>query len=136
MKTVRKLGFTLVELMVVAVIVAILAAVAVPLMAGNRRKAIATEGQAGLGTIRNAMRVYKSEKGQYPASESGKIIKDAPILNVRSGDLEGKYFKTDNYVLTTVTPSNFIITATVYTNDNTGRTVTLDEQGEWGGTLL
>jgi prepilin-type N-terminal cleavage/methylation domain-containing protein len=128
-------GFTLVELMVVAIIVAILAAVAIPLMGGNRRKAIATEGQAGLGIVRSALRIYKSEHGGYPATESGKVVANVPVLNIRPGDLEGKYFKTDNYVLTTVTPSNFVITATVYTNDNTGRTVTLDEVGEWGGTL-
>ena len=42
-KTSRKAGFTLVELMVVAIIVAILAAVSIPLMSGNKRRAAATE---------------------------------------------------------------------------------------------
>ena len=48
----RKAGFTLVELMVVAIIVAILAAVAIPLMSGNRTRAMATEAETALGTIR------------------------------------------------------------------------------------
>lgn len=136
MKPRRIGGFTLVELMVVAVIVAILAAVSVPLMLGNRQKAIATEAQAGLGTIRNALRVYKSEKGHYPDTESGKSVNNVTVLNIRADDLEGKYFRTADYMLTTVTLSNFLITATAYTNDNAGKTVTLNELGEWGGTLL
>ena len=122
--------------MVVAVIVAILAAVSVPLMLGNRQKAIATEAQAGLGTIRNALRVYKSEKGHYPDTESGKSVNNVTVLNIRADDLEGKYFRTADYALTTVTPSNFLITATAYTNDNAGKTVTLDDLGVWGGTML
>lgn len=131
-----KLGFTLVELMVVAIIVAILAAVAVPLMTSNREHAIATEAQTGLGTVRNAMNIYKVANGQYPVSEQGKDLDSVSVLTVKPGDLDGKYFKTDHYVLTTVTPSNFVVTATCYTNSAAGKTVTIDETGTWGGTLL
>ena len=52
----NRAGFTLVELMVVAVIVAILAAVAIPLMSANKTRAMATEAEAGCGTIRTAFR--------------------------------------------------------------------------------
>lgn len=136
MKSQGRWGFTLVELMVVAIIVAILAAVAVPLMMTNRDHAIATEAQTGLGTVRNALNIYKVGNGQYPVSEQGKDLGRVSVLTVKPGDLDGKYFRTDHYVLTTVTPSNFVITATCYTNTAAGKTVTLDERGEWGGTLL
>lgn len=131
-----KAGFTLVELMVVAIIVAILAAVAVPLMMANRDQAIATEGQTGLGVVRTAMNLYKLEHGHYPVSEQGKNLESASGLTLKLGDLDGKYFKTDHYVLTTVTPSNYVITATCFTNSAVGKTVTIDETGAWGGTLL
>ena len=131
-----KAGFALVELMVVAIIVAILAAVAVPLMMTNRDRAIATEAQTGLGMVRNALNIYKVENGQYPAAEQGKNLDNVLVLTVKSGELDGKYFKTDYYVLTTVTASNFVITATCFTNSAAGRTVTIDEAGNWGGTLL
>lgn len=122
--------------MIVAAIVAILAAVTVPLMMANRQKAVATEGQAGLGVIRSALRVYKSAAGGYPESESGKNATELQLLNIRADDLDGKYFKAENYVLTTVTPSNFLLTATVTTNQaDSGETVTLSERGEWGGTM-
>ena len=132
----RNLGFTLVEVMVVAIIVAILAAVAIPIMTGNKNKAIATEAQAGLGVVKNAMNIYKVANGQYPVSEQGKNLDAVTVLTVKSGDLNGIYFKTDGYVLTTVAPSNFLITATGYTNEAAGKTVTIDQKGTWGGTLL
>lgn len=131
-----KEGFTLVELMVVAIIVAILAAVAVPLLMANRDRATATEAQTGLGVVRNAMNIYKVANGQYPVSEQGKDLDSVTVLTVKPGDLDGKYFKTDHYVLTTVTASNFVITATCVTNSATGKTVTIDATGTWGGTML
>ena len=61
----NKAGFTLVELMVVAVIVAILAAVAIPLMSANKKRAISTEAESALGTIRSALRAQYAETGAY-----------------------------------------------------------------------
>lgn len=122
--------------MVVALIVAILAAVAVPLLITNRDRAIATEAQTGLGVVRNAMNIYKVANGQYPVSEQGKDLESVSVLTVKPGDLDGKYFKTDHYVLTTVTESNYVITATCVTNSAAGKTVTIDATGTWGGTML
>ena len=71
----NKAGFTLVELMVVAVIVAILAAVAIPLMSANKNRAIMTEAEAALGTIRSALRAQYAETGAY-----NKDINDQTIV--------------------------------------------------------
>lgn len=90
----RKAGFTLVELMVVAIIVAILAAVAIPLMSGNKLRAAATEGQAGISTIYTAERVYKAENDTYVNAPSPV---DTTLPGINPGDLEGKYFTHASY---------------------------------------
>jgi prepilin-type N-terminal cleavage/methylation domain-containing protein len=51
----KKQGFTLVELMVVAVIVAILAAVSIAMLSNTKREAIMTEGYAGLDTLKRRL---------------------------------------------------------------------------------
>ncbi len=65
MKKNRKKGFTLIELMVVVIIIGILAAVAVPIFRGQTKRAIASEGEALLGSVRTAELVYYSEHGSY-----------------------------------------------------------------------
>lgn len=127
-----KAGFTLVELMVVAIIVAILAAVAIPLMMGNKDRAMATEAQAGLGTLRTAMQVYKAEHGGYPIIAAGVQIPGYAGLTVKDGDLDGKYYKSTGYtMLSTSTASNYTMQAQGYTNNPP--TITLDQTGTWGG---
>ena len=91
----NKKGFTLVELMIVAIIVAILAAVVIPLMAGNRFKAIATEGEAGLGTVVTAAKVYKAENGTWPAD-----IAAMATAGLNQADLQSKHFNSGDYTFT------------------------------------
>ncbi len=126
-----KAGFTLVELMVVAIIVAILAAVAIPLMTGNKNRAMATEAQAGLGTVRTALQVYKAEFNGYPAV--GAVAVTAAGLSVKAGDLDGKYYKTTGYSFTTCNASNYTISAVGYTNGAENITITLNQNGDWTG---
>ncbi len=63
MKRMNKQGFTMVELLVVLVIVAILAAVATPIYIGNTNRAKASEAVAVMSQIRQAMREFNL-KGQ------------------------------------------------------------------------
>jgi prepilin-type N-terminal cleavage/methylation domain-containing protein len=102
----NKAGFTLVELMVVAIIVAILAAVAIPLMLGNKKRAMCTEADAGCGAVQTAMRVYLASNGSYPSNGLA-----SSISGVGAHDLDGVYFSTPDYAFT-VTGSNYLITAT------------------------
>ncbi len=124
-----KAGFTLVELMVVAIIVAILAAVAIPLMTGNKKRAMASEAQAALGTLRTQMSVYKAEKGAFPTLLTA-------ILPTGSKELDGTYFKTSDYSLSVATTSNYTLQALGSTGDVNTLTVTLTDLGAWGGTLI
>ena len=137
----RKGGFTLVELMVVAVIVAILAAVAIPLMSANKRRAMTTEAQAGLGTIRTALRAMYAETGAYNKKQDNTTIANGSSPTLLSGiganDLDGRYFNTAAYTLTTVTTNTYLITATGSSSttpnasDVAGIVVTLDNSGNF-----
>ena len=128
----NKSGFTLVELMVVAIIVSILAAVAIPLMSANKKRAMSTEAEAGLGTIRSVLRAMYVQTGSYNADLNGNTIANGSsvtnIPGIGTGDLDGKYFSEDDYELTTVAAGTYTLTATG-TNDVAGVVITLDQSG-------
>lgn len=125
-----KAGFTLVELMVVAIIVAILAAVAIPLMMGNKDRAIATEAQAALGTVRTALQVYKAEHSVFPTCSA--VQPNTVLSTIRVGDLAGKYFLDTDYTLTS-TISNYTIYAAATALNGLSTNITLNQLGTWGG---
>lgn len=114
-----KSGFTLVELMVVAVIVAILAGVAIPLMSANKKRAMATEAQAALGTVRSALRAMYAETGNYTVDLNGDQLStltgypDVTVVpGISEGDLEGRYFSENCYTFATLSATNYLLRAT------------------------
>ena len=120
----RSGGFTLVELMIVVVIVAILALVAIPLYSGNVLAAKMSEGIAGVGSIRTALRVYAAGNGgSFPDSYSATGA-TATALGVGTTDLNGKYFQATNYAISS-TKTGYTVTATsgsnTYAVDHTGK---------------
>ncbi len=66
----RKAGFTMVELMVVVIIVAILSAIAVPLYTGYIKNSRKSEATARLGAILTAAKSYNQENSAWPTSSS------------------------------------------------------------------
>jgi len=92
-------GFTLVELMVVILIVAILAAVAIPIMRGRIDAAKWTEGKAMMGTIATAIRAYVAiENKDIPGTPpTGVPVPDVSALGFRTGDLRGTYFAETDF---------------------------------------
>ncbi len=73
----RESGFTLIEVLVVVIIVAILAAVAFPIYQNYVKGAYASDAQSAIGSIYNAAQMYYQDMGEWPT-------------DVR-GDLEPKY---------------------------------------------
>lgn len=135
-----KAGFTLVELMVVAIIVAILAAVAIPLMSANKKRAAATEGEAGLGTIRSALRAMYAETGSYVLTPNqttlgaGSVAGVVPGMSV--GDLNGRYFVDANYTISSISASSYVLQVVGTTGNVAGVTITLDQGGNFNRTGL
>lgn len=109
----NKSGFTLIELMVVAIIVAILAAVAIPLMSGNKDRAIATEAQAGCGAILTACKVQFTEDGG--ASQTYEELTD--LTSLQSSDLDGKYFANGEYKFSVTVADDGSMTGTISATD-------------------
>jgi type II secretory pathway pseudopilin PulG len=118
--------------MVVAIIVAILAAVAIPLMTAQKKRAMATEGEAGLGMLRTSLRAMYAETGFYNRTPNGGATPVGAITNlpgVNASDLNGKYFQSTDYRLTAVGDATYTLQVTGSTQDVVGVTITLDQAG-------
>ena len=63
----RQSGFTLVELLVVAIILAILAAIAIPQFASTTTDAQESALRANLSAIRGAISLYRQQHNEFPA---------------------------------------------------------------------
>jgi len=64
-------GFTLIEVMVVVAIIGILALIIVPNVVGKDDQARVTTTQASLGSIANALELYKLDNYRYPNTAEG-----------------------------------------------------------------
>ncbi len=64
-------GFTLIELMVVIVILGILAAIIAPKIIGRTDEAKVTGAKIQIKNLETALKMYKLDNGQYPATEQG-----------------------------------------------------------------
>ena len=105
-------GFTLIELMVVILIIAVLAAASVPLMRGKIDRSKWSEANATAGSIRTAVKVYFVETGDtITGNLSDTAIQQA--LHMQSADLTGTYFGPSDYVIDSVSTDGIAaITAT------------------------
>jgi general secretion pathway protein G len=67
----RSRGFTLIEIMVVVVILAILAALIVPKIMGRPDEARIIAARQDISTIVQALRLYRLDNLRYPSTEQG-----------------------------------------------------------------
>lgn len=66
-----KTGFTLIELMIVVIIIAALAAMVAPNLIGRSDEAKAKIAQGDLASLDTTLKLYRLDKGSYPTSEQG-----------------------------------------------------------------
>jgi general secretion pathway protein G len=71
MKELRKVKYTFIEIMVVVIIIAILAAVVMPKFAGRTEDARISAAQSQLSIFQTALSAYKLDTGVYPTTSQG-----------------------------------------------------------------
>ena len=86
----RQSGFTLIEIMVVVVILAVLGALVVPKILENVDKARVTRAQSDIRAIQTALDLYRLDNFKYPTTEQGLQAlvtqpNDPTITNWRAG---------------------------------------------------
>lgn len=67
----RASGFTLIEIMIVVIILAVLAAIVVPKFMGAPERARVTRAKVDIRNIESALNLYKLDNYTYPTTEQG-----------------------------------------------------------------
>jgi prepilin-type N-terminal cleavage/methylation domain-containing protein len=99
-------AFTLVELLIVVIIIAILAAIALPKFADSWRRSTETRMRAQLKLRRDAIARFRNDTGLYPKVHSDVELSSAPakgidesgnIVEIPSGSWQGPYLNNQMY---------------------------------------
>ena len=111
-------GFTLIELMIVVLIVAVLAAVLVPMMRARLDAAKWSEARSAIGNLASGVRAYWAEHQDQAGTADwvDPIIADVCITRsggATVGDLDGKYFTEECYSLGPITETQESISFSV-----------------------
>ncbi len=85
-------GFTLIEIMVVIVILAILAGLVVPKVVGQSDKARVKTTETALSTVSNTLDMYKVDNSRYPTTAQGLEALSTPPADAKNYP-EGGYIK-------------------------------------------
>ncbi len=93
-KSLKKKGFTLIELIVVVVLVGISAAFVIPNFTRAHERSIARKGLLNLTTIHSSLVIYKSRNNGYPVSGN--------LASINTSLKLGIYDTNFTYTLTTV----------------------------------
>lgn len=125
-----KKGFTLIELIVVVIVIGILATLAVPQYLKATERAKGGKAKNAIALIAQGEKLYRAEKDTYIAVASDaadSVLGDYVELSDVDADTDW------NYAVAAVSASTFTVTATRTAGANSGETLTLTEDGVWGG---
>lgn len=91
----KQAGFTLIELMVVVIIIAILAGLIIPRFMGETDKAKQAKAKMQIESLESALKMYKLDNGSYPTTEQGlKALVETPSVgNLPKNWRQGGYLE-------------------------------------------
>lgn len=91
----KRKGFTLIEMMLVVVIIAALASMIIPRLAGRSEQAKITRAKADVNVnIALALKLYELDNGNYPSTEQGlDALLSKPSSNPVPGNWNGPYLE-------------------------------------------
>ena len=89
----RRSGFTLVELMLVMVILAILASLVTVEIAGYRKRAMEKAAKADIAQLDTALDMFEVDCGRFPTADEGFQALVTMPANVPEGSWQGPYVK-------------------------------------------
>lgn len=92
-RSTRRSAFTLIELLLVLVILAVLAAIVVPKLAGRTDDSKAVAAKSTVRTIEGSLDQFELDNGRYPTSEEG--IRALLEMPANVTNWKGPYFKGD-----------------------------------------
>ncbi len=89
-------GFTLIEIMVVIVILALLAALVGPKLMGRTDDAKITDARVQIKNIETALKLYKLDNGNYPSTEQGlgALVAKPTVGVIPKGYKDGGYLES------------------------------------------
>ena len=100
----KKQGFTMIELLVVATIIAVLTAIGVVSFSRANIRARDGKRKADLEQLRSALELYRSDMGQYPAVDSAHLVSTLAAGNLTSTNVSDPK-STDPYTYCASTTS-------------------------------
>ena len=124
----RRRGFTLVELMVVIVIVAVMAAIAVPLYTNYIKDTRRSEGANGLAAVATAQTTYYQRNGSYSGSLAA--------LNVDLTDVAANWDVADPTLIAGPPPGFSVVATGKAGTEYEGLSVTMTYNLGGGKTLV
>src|SRR5436309_7337229 len=83
----RRFGFTLVELLIVVIIIAILAAIAIPKMMNANQRSTEAAARLQLKVLRGALQRFSDDTGTWPLTLDDMTGNSAPAQGYNGGGL-------------------------------------------------
>lgn len=116
----NRAAFTLVELLIVIIIIAVLAAIAIPKFANQSTRSKEAALRAELALLRNAVELFKNDCGAFPSALADLAGASAPANGkdaagnnkaIVSGDYKGPYISRINNDPVSGSPFNYSTTS-------------------------